>query len=115
MRMALGAAYLVARMMSIAKTPAPPGTRATRLKHHYRSILVYLSPLMEANAAMVGEQVIKFQQRDQGTPIKPKRSPISVAAPLLGQLRRMGFVTYLRDLHAWRITAAGRAALKDAE
>lgn len=65
------------------------------------AVLRYLSPLMEANSRMIGEALGDCDGR----------SPQAVAGAVCVNLRRRGLVTRLRDLNAWRITSAGRAAL----
>jgi len=37
----------------------------------------------------------------------------AVASAVIGTLRKRGLVTFLPDEHAWRISAAGRAALSE--
>lgn len=64
------------------------------------AVLRYLSPLMEANATMIGEHLIA-----RGL---ASGRPRAVGAALCGRLRRRCLVGYLPDLRAWRLTAAGR-------
>jgi hypothetical protein len=64
------------------------------------AVLRYLSPLMEANATMIGEHLIA-----RGL---ASGRPRAVGAALCGRLRRRCLIGYLPDLRAWRLTAAGR-------
>lgn len=67
-------------------------------------VLRYLSPLMEANARMIGEHVLQHGLRG-GSNVS------AVGAAVCGRLRKRGLVTFLPDLNAWRITATGRAMI----
>lgn len=74
-----------------------------------RICLAYLDYLMEANARMIGEQIVLQMKGRGGSNLS------AVGANVVGALRRRGLVTYLPDLAAWRITPAGRAALAATE
>lgn len=65
-----------------------------------RDVLQYLDPLMEANSRMIGEMIAAGNE-----------NPARVGGAVAGRLYKRGLVTYLFDLHAWRITVAGRDAL----
>lgn len=67
-------------------------------------VLKYLSPLMEANAKMIGEEVIRHG-------LKGGSNYVAVGGAICGRLKKLGLVTYLPDLNAWRITHSGRDAL----
>ena len=78
------------------------------MTEHERAALIYLSPLMEATAGMVGRAIVS---RWSGRPCNEDHP--RVAATPLGRLRKQGLVTFLPDLRAWRITSAGRAAIAE--
>lgn len=70
--------------------------------------LAYLTDKMEAYAVSIGKAVIAARTRRRGG-----SNYASVGAAVCRSLRRFGLTTYLPDLHAWRITAAGREELAD--
>lgn len=67
-------------------------------------VLRYLSQLMEANAKMIGEEVLTYK-------LKGGSNYSAVGGAICGRLRKRGLVTFLPDLNAWRITRAGREAI----
>ena len=67
--------------------------------------LTYLADKMEANAAMIEEAVVGQMDGRGGSNCE------AVGSNVVGKLKRRELVYYLPDLHAWRITAPGRAAL----
>ncbi len=71
-----------------------------------RDALQYLDGLMEATSAMIGERIATGGE-----------NPARVGGAVAGRLYRRNprLVTYLFDLHAWRITAAGRAARAESD
>lgn len=66
--------------------------------------LRFLADKMEATALMVGDALWKHRGMVTG-------NLSTSGANVLVALRKRGFVTYLPDLKAWRITAAGRTIL----
>lgn len=70
--------------------------------------LRYLSGLMEANARMIGAKVCAERGDGNGG-----SNIIAVGGVLAGLLRKRGWASYMPDLHAWRITRAGRAVLAE--
>lgn len=68
-----------------------------------RNVLRYLERCMEANSRMLGERLVAGDE-----------NPAKVGGAVAGRLHKRNLVSYLYDLHAWRITAAGREALADA-
>ena len=71
--------------------------------------LQYLDGLMEATGASIGKRIDpKSGRTHRGNAIIGN----SVARRLM---MTHGYTTYLSDLNAWRITAAGRIALKAAQ
>lgn len=72
--------------------------------------LRYLTDKMEANAHMIGEHILGNHSVSQ----KNHAQVSAIGGQAARYLRSLGFVTYLPDLKAWRITKAGRAALDQA-
>jgi hypothetical protein len=70
-----------------------------------RVVLGYLDALMEAPAIVIGREVYA-RDRSGGSNLT------AIGAAVCGRLRKRGFVTNIRDLGSWRITATGRAALR---
>lgn len=58
---------------------------------------------MEANVTQIGHELAKHQLCHGGYQ--------AVGGGIVGILRRRGFIYFLDDLQAWRITKEGRAAL----
>jgi len=83
--------------------------RGAQITERQRICLAYLDNKMEANAAMIGEEIVSRLRDNAGT------DPAAVGANVVGRLRRKGLVSRLPELQAWRITAAGRAALQRTE
>lgn len=67
--------------------------------------LRYLDPLMEADAFSIGRYIYANQAEPAGSNLS------AIGGAVIGRLRKRGLVTHIRDLNAWRITAAGRDAL----
>jgi hypothetical protein len=67
--------------------------------------LQYLDHLMEAPAISIGRYIFANQAKPDGSNLS------AIGAAVCGRLRKRGLVTWLPDLRAWRITAAGREAL----
>jgi hypothetical protein len=68
--------------------------------------LEHLDSVMEALAIQVGMYIVRNRKRIAGSHYS------SVGGSVCGRLYKRGLVTYLFDLNAWRITPAGRAALR---
>ena len=68
-------------------------------------VLQYLSPLMEANAKMIGEQILRH-------PLNSGVNATAIGAIICGNLKKKGLVVRVSDLRAWRLSAAGRAFVK---
>lgn len=60
---------------------------------------------MKTSAAMIGKEF-----SDSGIRLNGWAS--SAAAPVLGRLRAKGFIMFLPELKAWRLTAQGREYVK---
>ena len=73
-----------------------------------RIALEYLDCRLSACGWRVGMQ-IWINDRSPGL----SRDQGYVGAAVCGKLRRMGLVTRLSDIAEWRITSAGRAAIKE--
>jgi hypothetical protein len=70
--------------------------------------LRYIEPLMWADAKGVGRVIWDgLPERSRDGSNLP-----AIGAAVLGRLRKRGLVTILPELGLWRITAAGRTALK---
>jgi hypothetical protein len=73
-----------------------------------RICLAFLDDKMEATAAMIGKAIYnQISSRHRGG-----SNLIAIGANVAGNLRKRGLVVRLSDLRAWRITAAGREAIK---
>lgn len=61
---------------------------------------------MEATAHQIGQYIYAnlYDRRSGGSNLP------AIGAAVCGRLRKQGFVTFLPDLAAWRITKSGRAA-----
>ena len=64
-----------------------------------RRTIIYLRGLMEANGRMIGAVVY---------PDRSERSHAIMGNRIARNLARRGLVLYLRELNAWRLSAAGR-------
>ena len=72
------------------------------LTERERLCLEYLDHLMEAKACSIGRFIYDAQSRYDGSNFS------AIGAAVVGRLRKQGLVLYLPDLHAWRISRAGR-------
>jgi hypothetical protein len=71
--------------------------------------LRYLDHLMESDAFAIGRYIYANLENPQsGGSNLP-----AIGAAVAGRLRKRGLVTFLPDLKAWRITTAGREALRE--
>ena len=77
------------------------------LTERERICLGYLDRLMEANAKMIGEIILREQTKNGGS------NYAAVGAAVVGKLRKRSLVLYLPDLSAWRISRRGRAVLRN--
>jgi len=76
---------------------------ATMLTERERIVLRFLDPLMEASARAIGVHVVSCGLSGGYT---------AIGAAICGALRKKGLVAFVADLRCWRITEAGRAALR---
>lgn len=76
----------------------------TPLTERERIVLLYLSPLMEANAMMIGEELW------QACPGKGSNK-IALGAAVCGRLRKKGLISRVGELNAWSISRSGREAI----
>jgi len=72
-----------------------------------RAALECLAPRMTADADAIGRAVWDAGVRGYGSNF------VSIGASVAWHLRRKGYVTRLPDDSGWRITEAGRAALRE--
>jgi hypothetical protein len=78
--------------------------QTTILTERERIVLEYLSPLMEANARMIGEHIL-------GVEPYAGNCTFEVGTSICWRLRKRDLVSFVSDLKAWRITARGREVL----
>lgn len=76
-----------------------------QLTERERLCLAYLDRLMEANAKMIGEAILKVQRRGGNAGC--------IGGAVVGNLRKRRLVSYLPELRAWRITQHGREVLRE--
>lgn len=73
--------------------------------------LGYLDDLMWSDAFAIG----RFIRANLLNPARGGSNLPSIGAAVLGKLRKKGFVAFLPDVGAWRITNEGRKVLRDDE
>lgn len=84
-----------------------PGRKAKTMTEREELALSYLSDLMWTDVFCIG----RYVRANCLDPAKGGSNLPAIGAALMGRLRKRGFVTYLSDVGAWRITEAGRSAL----
>lgn len=83
----------------------------TDLTDNQRYILMFMANKMEATAVMAGEFV--FRREEKATGLRRVGSAGVCGGRNCAILRKLGLLTFLPDLKAYRITNVGRQWLKD--
>lgn len=84
-----------------------PPRSPTGLTERERIVLAYMDELLFASAAQLGRHIYDTATDKGGSNLA------SIGAAVVGRLRKRGLVAYLPDCGMWRITPAGRLALKE--
>ena len=87
-------------------SPVTENAVVPELNEREKRALLYLSPLMEANSRMIGEHLV-------GQPAGSCRSIPAVGSAAVRGLHSKGLIYRISELNAWRLTAAGRALVRE--